>query len=304
MRKNLFAMNGIPCKIVLRDFIVFLMCAFLLEVSVASGMEWEEVSGEHFLVYYTRDKDFAKSVAAKAEKYYTRIATELGYPRYSDFWTWDDRVKIYIYPDHASFINATDMPQWSHGMADYTLREIASYRESKEFLDSLLPHEMAHLIFRDFVGFAGEVPLWLDEGVAQWAEEKKRSDMKAMAVNAYIENKLLLLDDLMNLDVRRLKEMDRVYIRPTITTTGEPGVLFLSVDALVSTYYLCSVSLIGFLIERYGSLEFADFCRELRDGKTVEDALRHAYPGRLRSLQELQDRWREHLAEQAMQNIR
>jgi hypothetical protein len=190
------------------------------------------------------------------------------------------------------------MPVWSHGMADYTNKKIASYREGKDFLSSLLPHEMAHLIFRDFVGFTGEIPLWLDEGVAQWAEEEKRKEMKRKMKQLYETDNLLLLEDLMKLDIRRLKEIEKVYIRHTRTKTGEDAVLFLSTDQLVSLYYIESVALIGFLIERYGSLNFAHFCRELRDGKSIDDALKFAYPARIEKLEQLESKWREYLAEQ------
>jgi len=270
---------------------------FFLGTGIAIAQDWEELGGEHFIVHFTGDEDFAKDALDKAEVYYRRIAAELGYPRYSDFWLWDNRVEIYIYPDHVSFLKATDQPEWSHGVADYKDKEIISYAWSENFVESLLPHEMAHLIFRDFVGFKGEIPLWLDEGVAQWAEEAKRDEMKQMVKNLYVENKLLLMKDLTTLDIRRYKEMDRVFIRSTIMRDGNPGVLFLSTDQFISTYYLQSVSLIGFLIEKYGSDRFAHFCRQLRDGKSLEEAFSFAYPVYIGSLEELDSKWREYLEE-------
>ena len=283
----------------IKQFLLPLYFIFIiLYATVAIAEDWQELSSEHFIAYFTQDKSFTKQVLDKAEVYYRRIAIELGYPRYSQFWLWDNRVKIYIYPDHNSFLKASGQPEWSHGMADYTNRQIVSYRLNKGFLDSLLPHEMAHLIFRDFVGFKGEVPLWLDEGVAQWAEEVNRNKMKAMVKQLYEQDRLLLLDDLTKLNIGIMKEMNRVYIRATRTKEGEPGVLFLSTDNLVSTYYLQSGGLIGFLIERYGSSRFAGFCRQLRDGNSLEEALRFAYPAHIRNLAELEDKWREYLAKE------
>ena len=91
------------------------------------------------------------------------------------------------------------------------------------------------------------------------------------------QDKLLLLEDLMKLDVRKLSQKDRVYIRATRTKMGEQGVLFLSYDVLIHTYYLEAFSLIGFLIERYGSTRFASFCRHLRDGKELENTLNRKF---------------------------
>lgn len=272
---------------------VVALCLILPYSSLAQ--EWEQIAGDHFIVYYIDDEQFAKDVSNKAEVHYRRIATELGYPRYSEFWTWDNRVKIYINKDKASYLKATGMPEWSSGMADYGDKEIVSFRWSEHFTDSLLPHEMAHLIFRDFVGFTGEIPLWLDEGVAQWAEKVKRPYTKAMANNYYEEDKLLLMEDIMKLNMKVFAKIERVYIRPTRTRSGVDGVLFLSTDQLISTFYLQSVSVIGFLLERYGSIKFAHFCRQLRDGDSVEDALRSAYPDNIQDIQDLDDEWREYL---------
>ncbi len=282
------------CACARKTLVLFFLGGIL--IFKAFAQEWQELSAEHFIVYFAQDEKFAREVADKAEYYYRRIATDLGYPRYSEFWTWDNRAKIYIYPDHESFLKATGQPKWSQGMAEYKTRSIISYVWSSGFLDSLLPHEMAHLIFRDFVGFKGEIPLWLDEGVAQWAEEPKRKQMKAMARHLYDSDTIICLADMMKLDIRYITDDSRVYIRPTRTKTGEPGVLFLSKDNLINTYYLQAVSLVGFLIEKYGSFAFADFCRQLRDGKSVEEALKGAYPVRITNLDEFEHKWREYLA--------
>ncbi|MCM8782368.1 MAG: hypothetical protein NC828_04890, partial [Candidatus Omnitrophica bacterium] len=151
--------------------------------------------------------------------------------------------------------------------------------------------------FRDFVGFKGEIPLWLDEGVAQWAEESKRQWMKFNIKQLFQKDSLLSLEDMMKLDIRII-DKDKVYIRPTRTKDGQKGVLLLSGDNLINTYYLQSVSLVGFLIEKYGSDRFADFCRQLRDGKTLEEALKTGYTVYICNLKELEDRWREYLKEE------
>lgn len=276
--------------------IYLLSTAFIFLFTCASfAQEWQELKGEHFIAYFTLEQKFAQEVLNRAEVYYQKIASDLGYPRYNDFWLWDKRVKIYIYPDHASYLKATEQPEWSEGVAEYKNKRIASFSGSKGFCESVLPHEIAHLIFRDFVGFVGEIPLWLDEGVAQWEEEAKRKDMKSMVKELYAQDSLLSIEDMMKLDIRNLKDKNLVYIRPTRTKKGDAATLFLSQDKLINTYYIQAVSLVGFLIERYGSIRFAEFCRQLRDGKTLEEALSFAYPTNIGSLKDLDDGWREYL---------
>jgi hypothetical protein len=266
--------------------------------SLSSAQDWQELKGEHFIVYYTKEHKFAKEVLNKSEVYYKRIASELGYPRYSKFWLWENRVKIYIYPDKNSFLKATNQPDWSEGMADYINKQIISYAWNIGFLESLLPHEMAHLIFRDFVGFKGEIPLWLDEGVAQWAEKEKRNHINALMKKSFHENNLLSLDDMMKVDIKNVDTEEKVYIRSIRTKENQQGVLFLSGNNLINIYYLQSVSLVTFLIDKYGAGNFAEFCRELRNGKSLEEALKSSYPSSIRSLEELEDRWRKYLSEQ------
>jgi len=278
-------------------FRFFFVIFYILFSQAAFAQNWQELKGEHFIIYYVADEYFARKVRDTAEVYYRDIALDLGYPRYSEFWLWDKRVKVYIYPDHASFLKATGQPEWSQGMADYAKKEISSYNLSRVFLDSILPHEIAHLIFRDFVGFKGEIPLWLDEGVAQWEETNKRNYIKQMMKKAYREDRLLSLEDLMRLDIRYIHSKDEVYVRSTTSKDGEPRVLFLSGDNLINLYYLEAVSLVGFLIESFGSDSFSHFCRQLRDGKRLNEALTSAYPTYIRNLEELEKRWRKYLSE-------
>jgi hypothetical protein len=271
---------------------------FAVLAYAAPDPEWQELKGEHFLIYFVGSSEFARDVLDKSEKYYRNIATNLGYPRYKEFWLWDKRVKIYIHPDRQSFLSASSQPYWSAGAADYTNKSILTHAGNESFLVSVLPHEIAHLIFRDFIGFKGDVPLWLDEGVAQWAEEAKKDQMKMLAKELYKDNKLLSMDDMMKLNMRVLKDQNTLFIRPTRTRNGEIVTLLLSTEHLVNTYYIEAVSLINFLVEKYGSETFAGFCRELRDGKTTVEALKSAYPDYIRTIKELEDRWRSYLEEQ------
>ncbi len=272
-----------------------LACACVGACREAAAVEWKRLDGDHFIVFYAGEEKLARDVSHKAEYYYEHIAEDLGYPRYSEFWTWDKRVKIYIYPDKASFTKSTSQPEWSEGMADYAKKQIVSYAWSQGFQDALLPHEMAHLIFRDFVGFKGEIPLWLDEGVAQWAEEFKRDSIKQIVKRAYQEDAMISLDDMMKLDVRKVSNQNKLFVRLNRTREGEEGVLFLDGERLVNIYYMQSVALVGFLIERYGSDRFAELCRQLRDGKVIEEALRFAYPSKIGSLPELETEWRKYI---------
>jgi hypothetical protein len=292
---------------------VFLTMFVLLCMSEAcypGSEDWQELKDEHFIVYYAPPdsgsglvsadtqataEGFARQVLFEGEKYYRRIATELGYARASEFWTWDKRVKIYIYRDRGTYLKSGDRPPWSEGLADYQKKSIYSFAGSASFVDSILPHEIAHLVFRDFIGLRDDIPLWLDEGVAQWAEEKKQPQIRALARVMFQKDSLLTLDDMVKLDIRTIVHKNNVYIRPTITRQGDRGVLFLTGDALVNSYYIEAASLVNFMVDKFGAIEFANFCRALRDGKSVEDSVRDVYYTHFRDMAEFELAWRKYI---------
>ncbi len=294
---------------------LILILFFLLISSFAFAQNWQEMKSEHFVLFYASGtspvnstdssggaisaEDFGKDVLYKSEGYYEKIAADLGYQRSSEFWTWDKRVKIYIYSDQEAFLKTANHPAWAGGMADYDNKAIISYLGSKDFTVTILPHEIAHLIFRDFVGFKGQVPLWLDEGVAQWTEIEKRMKIKKLVKEMLVDDKLLTVEYMMNFSLNSFNNGDKVYIIPTRTMRGEKKTFFLTGNNIITTFYIEAVSLVGFLIERFGKLEFTNFCRALRDGKGVEEALSAVYSSRLRNLEDFEKEWRDYVENDA-----
>jgi hypothetical protein len=83
-----------------------------------------------------------------AEEYYRSITNELGFTRFNN-WLWEDRASIYIYDDSQEYIAATKQPSWSAGLAAYREKKITTYLADAGFFDTLLPHELGHIIFRN-----------------------------------------------------------------------------------------------------------------------------------------------------------
>lgn len=246
----------------------------LLAVGLSAGAdpEWHTLKGKHFIIRYTDDRDAASLLLDTAEDEYRRIANELGFTRYDDFWLWNDRARITVYPDRASFRKAVDAPTWATGKASYQTRRICTFAGSSRFLTSVLPHEMTHLIFRDFIGFRDGVPLWLDEGVAQWMEHGRRQTALDTARGLLKHGRLLTLDSLTETDVRK-----------TLSNR----------DA--AEFYAQSVSLVAYLIQEHGARRFRSFCGHLRDGKSLDDALRFTYPDTIRNIGQLERAWKNYL---------
>ncbi len=250
-----------------------IICAVLLLSSrFCLAADMQEKKSTHFIIYYEGvPEDFVDTVLRYAEGYYSDLTEKLGFRRF-DYWTWDKRAKIYIYPDQETYVERTRQPQWSGGVVSYADKTIWTYPRESGFFDSLLPHEIGHIVFREVVGSGrGRVPLWLDEGVASYLEEARR-----VGANMFI-----------------LKAMKNNTFIPFAQLNGiTPDTLRQRTD--VDLFYAESVSVISYLIEKYGVAAFNDFCKKLRDGKSLDRALSYSY-FYLRSADDLGEFWEREL---------
>ena len=234
---------------------LFLFC-LCLPSSLRAEEEWRAKKGEHFIIYYKNAPDeFLNKINDKAEEYYNKIAADLGFTRY-DFWLWENRASIYIYDNAKAYQEATGQPDWSGGCAQISKKVIYTYPGAQGFLEDLLPHEMGHIIFREFVGFYNPaVPLWLDEGVASYQEKTKYLFSTNFINNAIKNGNFISLTDLDGFNLRGESSKEKVRL-----------------------FYAESFSVVDFLIKRFGSDKFVLFCQNLRDKKNLERAISSAYP--------------------------
>jgi len=256
----------------IKIFITFLVILFLPAIVFCAEEGWHEQKSTHFIAYYKdAPVDFIEEVLDAAEDDYHKITRELGFTRYK-YWLWDQRAKIYIYNDADDYHNTTGKPKWASGHAVYEFKTIFTYPLASGFFDTLLPHELAHIIFREFIGFKNrKVPLWLDEGVATYQERTKRWGADKKVKKAIKEGRFIPLDELTK--IRDLQSVDK---------------------ATVNLFYNESVSIVYFLISKHGRYNFMTFCKALRDGKSLDRAIDRAYT-RFDDLEDLNEVWYRYL---------
>ena len=268
-----------PCKInkapdrfcFKRPVVLVFIMSILIGCSFANGNDWRVEKSTHFIIYYYDNYSFARKVVRKAEDCYRKIARDIGFVRYKDFWLTNNRCKIYIYKTHQDYISITKQPRWSGGCVSYKEKVIRTYQWSEHFLDSLLPHELTHIVFREFVGFENKnIPLWLDEGVACYHEKYKRRESHLLVKKAIYRKNYIPLEKLSGLDIA--KETDPV---------------------LVGLFYSEATSLVEFLIKRYTLNRFTKLCRLLRDGRKLDEALKSVY--HFKDLGGLEDKWLQYI---------
>lgn len=269
-------------RLVIRGFkksSIFLLCfVSFLNVALAQDLseEWIEKKSRHFIIYYDSGIDpiYAKRIFYKAESYYKTIIRSLGFRRF-DFWTWDNRCKIFLYSSQKKYYNDNERPKWSTGEVNIRQRAISSYIQGEDFLDSVLPHEVAHLIFREFVGDKKWVPLWLDEGIACFSEAKSRPERLRIARSLVWANMYIPLEDL--------------------TKINSPNSIILPV-----IFYSQAASLVDFLLTDYGKDDFLGFSRKIRDGENWQEALRAVYD--FETVAKMEEAWVEYLKDEGKNN--
>ena len=228
---------------------------------------WDEEKSTHFIVYYKNAEErFVRQTIDKAEEYYKSIAENLGFTRY-DFWLWDKRAKIYIYDSAEDYQTATGKPAWSGGVAFSHQKVIETYPWAQGFMQSLLPHELGHIIFREFIGLESNCPSWLDEGVAMYQEKLKRKDIKLKLRQALEEKRLIPLPQLSQLNIT-----------------------FVNDKAMVELYYNEALSVMEFLMDKFGKDNFVKLCHALKERKPFDQAVSEAYRV-YKDLEELNKAW-------------
>jgi len=259
----------------LKNTILFLALLCCGATPAYAGVDFQKTSSRHFEVYYEKsvDESFVKEALAFAEKYYGELTEKLGFVRY-DYWTWDERARIYIYADQESYLKETGQPEWSGGVASYREKIIKTFPRSAGFFDSLLPHEIGHIVLREVIG-SHDVPLWLEEGVASYLEPARRFGSQKMVQDAIEKGTFIPLESLNGMRPSSMSDKEQIEL-----------------------FYAESVSLLTFLIEEFGIDRFNTICDKVRDGKSFERALQLTLFG-VQSLEDFSRMWEDSLRKKA-----
>jgi len=233
--------------------------------------DWKEYKKKHFIIYYKEaPMGFVKNVEEAAEQYYQEITKNLGFTRYKG-WTWNDRARIYIYDDREDYVESGKVVRWSHGMASPKTKVIRTFPAAHGFFDTTLPHELGHIIFREFVGFKARVPLWFEEGIAMYQEKAQRWGADRRVREALEDGRFIPLKDL-------------ALMRLTTRTPSDE----------VDLFYTEAASLVRFILDQQGRQRFARLCRELKKGDPFDWTFAYVYV-RFKTMDDLNKAWVDYL---------
>ena len=247
----------------------FVVAVTLILPSACRGYPgWRTAESAHFAVFYhNAPEKFARQVLASAEHHLKRLTSTLGWGD-AKGWTKENKARIMLYDDKREFLEKTGVPGWADATSIQRERTVISYYGASAFPAKTLPHELSHILMREYLGFDNKaVPFWLDEGFASMQEGFNAVNLNARLRELFAEGKLPLVENLTKVNVGALGKED------------------------ADAFFAASTGLAAFLAKRPG---FAAFCRSLRDDRDLATALRKGYG--FEGLADLDRQWQREVA--------
>ncbi|MDQ3005969.1 MAG: peptidase MA family metallohydrolase [Chloroflexota bacterium] len=225
--------------------------------------DWKSMNNGDFLRlhWYEGDQTFAIDLAKSAYNGLQFNETQSGI-------TAEAPINIYIYADTNDLQDAILYePSWTGGQA-FPDQDIVILGISPSDLDwgrDAIVHELTHvLVGHQTFSCLGDVPTWLNEGLAVYSEGQ--------------------------LDSSSQRQLDEAIRFDTLLTVRSLSSGFSEVSDKANLSYTQSYSLTKFLIETYGQEKMTDLLLSLRDGLAVDSALMQTYGF---DVDGLEDAWRQ-----------
>jgi hypothetical protein len=255
----------------LKNFAILIIFNVLLLPCYGSN-EVKELRSDHFIISSDKDVDglYVDRIKDLAEEYYKTITQEFNLIR-DKLWLWDNRAKIFIAKDREDYVRKYNCPDWSDGCVNYAQKVIYTYPNQQRF-NAILSHELTHILFREYVG-AARLPLWLEEGVAAYIENKyggfRYQLTSSFLKKAIIEKKYIPLP--------QLNYMSNISLRNQPTD-------------YINLFYAESYSLVDFLIKKGSRDNFYNFLYFLRNGSDINNALSRSFSS-IKNMEDLEKQW-------------
>jgi len=187
--------------------------------------------------------------------------------------TTEDPVDIYVYPDYDDLRDAILYePSWTGGQAfsDQNIVIMGTSGSDSGWDEDTVIHELTHVLVGHFTfSCLGDVPQWLDEGLAVYSEGP--------------------------LDPQFQTPLDQAIQNNTLLSVRSISGSFSEVSDKANLSYAQSFSLVNFLIENYGQPKMTELLGALRDGLTLDQALQQTYGF---DVDGLEDEWRQSIGAQ------
>ena len=233
---------------------------------------WRSLAeGEVTIYWYEGNGSFAREIMLSAQQALARLTEDTG--AYLE-----KPVKLYIYAKPQDLRGAMIYSQeWTGGRAftKYGTIAIGIAQDNLSWGKSAIAHELAHLVIGQItLNPYGDLPTWLNEGLAMYAEGALESGYVTSLNKAIGEKSLISVHSLSS----------------SFSAFAE--------EALLA--YAQSYSLVEFLIGNYGQDKMFELLNTFRQGSSYDDALEQVYGLNMDGLNTL---WQDYVTMPATQSI-
>ena len=225
---------------------------------------WHSLTqGKITLHWYDGDDAFIQKLMAAAQQALVRLLEDTGAEP-------EKPVSIYIYANSRDLRGSMIYPQeWTGGVAftRYGIIAIGIAPSELEWGSRAIAHELTHLVIHQMTfNPYGDLPTWLDEGLAMYAEGEPGARFVALLDDAIAEDNLI-----------------------SVRSLSSPFSAYADESALA---YAQSYSLAEFLIDNYGQGKMFELLNTFRQGSGYDEALVEVYGFDMDGLDAL---WRDYI---------
>ena len=237
-----------------RQTIVFEDTRYQWQVEVAPDLE---------IYWHSPEASLVEELTEGVESRLSRVKLGVSIPE-------ERKPKVFVYPNAEELRSAVLFTQeWTGALAfwDYNIILIPVQSDNLEWAKRTIAHEITHLLVREATfGPFGDIPTWLNEGLAQYAEGEVEEYQCEILNRAIKEDKLM--------SVRSL------------------GASFPTDPEQARLAYAQSLSLVSYLVDTYGWANIRELLAVFKEGSTYDDALQEVYSFDIDGLEE---RWQVHV---------
>jgi len=204
--------------------------------------------GKITIYWYEGEESFARELMTAAQQALVRLADNTGAEL-------EKPVKLYVYANSGDLQGAMVFPQeWTGGVAytRYGVMAIGIAPTRLQWGKQAIIHELTHLVIDQITLNAyNDLPTWLDEGLAMYAEGMLGPEFTTPLNKAIAEDGLI--------SVRSLSSPFSAYTEESVLS------------------YAQSYSLVEFLISQYGQAKMLELLNTFKQGSSYDGALEKVY---------------------------
>lgn len=223
---------------------------------------WRNTSqGKISIFWYNGDNAFASDLMNTAQQALVRLSKDTGA-------SLDRPVRIFIYSGAGDLQSAMVFPQEWTGGAAYSQNSVIVIGIAPNALAwgrGAMTHELAHIVvFQMTVNPYNEIPVWLNEGFAMYAEGALSPQYTSPLIKAVKQNSLL-----------------------SVRSLSSP---FSAITETSLLSYAQSYSLVDYLVSQYGSSNMLELFNTFKQGSDYDSAFSRVYGF---DMDGLNAKWRE-----------